>query len=276
MLRAAAQAEVGHFRQPEQQLVQAAEVRQQRGGGLGADAGNARDVVNGVAGEPQVVGNLVCVHAIAGLHAIGAPALVAGVVPLFVVGVQQLRQVLVGRDDQAGVAGATHLAQGGADQVIGLVAAIRQHGQAQGAADPLAVAELALELFGSGVAVGLVGRVEVVAEVGVQGLIEGDGDALRPLPLEQLQHETGEAVHGVDRPAFAVLEFRGHRVPGPEHIQAGIHQVDGTGHGVQSDRRSRGSGRWRSGASLLAVPMWMKPRTDSSSPTPSLARTTGS
>ncbi len=226
--------------------------------------------------SPWVVGDLVCVHAVAGLHAVGAPAFIAGVVPLFVVGVEQLRQVLVGRDDQAGVAGAAHLAQHAADQVVGFVVAVGQHRQAERAAQALAVRELALELFRRRVAVGLVGGVERIAEVGVQRLVEGDGDARRLLAFEQFQKKAGEAVHGIDRPAFAVLEFRRHRVPGPEDIEAGVDQMDRAVHGTQSPSSSSGSGRCRSGASSEAVPMWMKPRTFSSGPRPRRAVTTGS
>ena len=45
---------------------------EQARGGLRADAGHARDVVDGIAGEAEIVGDLVRVHAVARLAAMGA------------------------------------------------------------------------------------------------------------------------------------------------------------------------------------------------------------
>ena len=44
--------------------------------------------------------------------------------------------------------------------------------------------------------------------------------------VDQFQQEAGEAVHGVGRPAVGVVEFVGHRVPGAEHVHAGVDQVE--------------------------------------------------
>src|SRR5690606_39979198 len=56
---------------------------------------------------------------------------------------------------------------------------------------------------------GLVGRVQAVAVAAVQCLVEGDGDVLRALALQQFQQEAGKAVHRVGRPALRVLELVG-------------------------------------------------------------------
>ena len=136
--------------------------------------------------------------------------------------------------------------------------------------------ELALEFQRRGVAVRLVGRVDLVAEIALERFVEGHRDALGTLPLEQLQHEAGEAVHGVDRMAGAVDQVERHRMPRPEHVQAGVDEVDRAGHGTQSVSSSRGSGRSRSGASPVGVPMWMKPSTRSVGARPSVAAMTGS
>ena len=135
--------------------------------------------------------------------------------------------------------------------------------QSQRGAQGLAVRELALELIRRRLAVGLVVRVEAVTEAAVQGLVEGDGDMAGALAFEQVEQETGEAVHRVGRPALGVAEFVGHRMPGPEHVQAGIDQVQGRprgrAHGVQSASSAWASGRSRSRASRVGVPIWMKP-----------------
>ena len=252
---------------------------EQDGRGLRPDPGHAGDVVDRVAGEAQEVGHLVGVHAVARLDLVVAPARPAGVVPLHVARSQQLAEILVGRQDQAGPLRPSQPVQGAADQVVGLVARVHQHRQAERAAQRLAVPELAVQLLGRGLAVGLVGRVEVVAEARLQRLVEGHHQVRGPLALEQLEHEAGEAVHRVHRPAVGVLELVGHRVPGPEHVQAGVHEVQRAGHAqapVQSVSSARGSGRARSGAASAGVPRWTKPATSSSGPRPSVARMAGS
>ena len=97
--------------------------------------------------------------------------------------------------------------QGAADQVVGLVFVVGQDGKAQRRAQRLAVYELALERFRCWLAVGLVGRIQPVAETTVKRFIEGDGDVPRALALEQVQQEAGEAVHRIGGPALCVLEL---------------------------------------------------------------------
>ena len=220
----AAQAQEGDFVNAGQQGVEIAEMRQQDGCGLRADAADARNVVHRIAGQGEVVGDLPRLHAMPRLHAGHAPALVACVVPLLVVIQQQLRQVLVGGDDHAAVAGAVRV-QGAADEVIGFVIVVAHDRQPERGAQRLAVDELAPQFLRRRIAVGLVGRVQAIAVAAVQRLVEGDGDVLRALALQQFQQEPGKAVHRVGRPAVGVLELVRHRMPGAEHVQAGVDQV---------------------------------------------------
>src|SRR3546814_1777712 len=81
-LRGAAEAQVGDFVDALKQRVEAVEVGQQHRRGLGADAGYAGDVVDRVAAQRQVVGDLPRLHAVPRLDPGHAPALVAGEIPL--------------------------------------------------------------------------------------------------------------------------------------------------------------------------------------------------
>ena len=275
-LRRPAQAQERHLVDPRQQGIQRLEMREQDCGRLRADAGDPRDVVHRVAGERQVVGDLVRMHAVPRLDAVAAPALALGEVVLLVVHVQQLREVLVGGHDHAAVAVPARAVHGAADQVVGLVVVVGQGLQPQRLAQALAPGELAAQLRRRGVAVGLVGRVQRVAEAGVQRLVEGDGDVPRAFALQQLQQEAGEAVHRVGRPAVGVVELVRHGMPGAEHVHRGVDEVQRRrgwrvpgGHApVQSDSRVAGSGRSRSGASTSGVPIAMVPTSCSSSASP--------
>ncbi|MNV57129.1 hypothetical protein D3C71_1494450 [compost metagenome] len=184
-------------------------------------------------------------HAVAGFDAGHAPALIARVIPLFVMLEQQLREVLVGGDDHPAHAGIPACMQGAADQVIGLVLVVGQHGQAERGAQRLAVGELAAQCIGRGVAVGLVGRVDPVPEAAVQGFIEGDGDVGGAFALEQVEQEAREAVHGIGRPALLILELIGHRMPRAEHVQTGVDQVQ-----RRTQRRVRHAGAGGKGGHL--------------------------
>ncbi len=220
----AAQTQEWHFLHPCQQGIERAEMRQQYGGGLRAHSRYAGNVVDRVAREGQVVSDLMRVDAMPPLHAARAPTLVAGVVPLLVVFVEQLRQVLVGGHDHATEAVRALPHQRRPDQVIGFVLLMCQHGEAEGEAQCLAMRELALEFVRRGVAVGLVGRIQRVAEAGIQCFVEGDGDVLRANAVEQFQQKAGEAVHGIGGPAVRVGELVRHRMPGTEHVHAGVDQ----------------------------------------------------
>jgi hypothetical protein len=118
------------------------------------------------------------------------------------------------------------MTQRAADQVVRFVFAVTQHAQAERRAERLAVHELALELFRRRVAIGLVGRVQRVAEAGVQGFVECDRDVSGAFAFEDVQQKAREALHGIGRPAIRILEFVGHRVPGAEDVDAGVDQIE--------------------------------------------------
>src|SRR3546814_3639837 len=103
-----------------------------------------------------------------------SPALVAGEIPLLVVLAELLRQVLVGRDDHPAMAVRARLVQGAANQVVCFVVRMRRRHQPERVAQRAAVGELALELRRRRVAVGLVGRVQRVAEAAVESFVDGD------------------------------------------------------------------------------------------------------
>src|SRR3546814_5421635 len=116
------------------------------------------------------------------------------------------------------------------------------------------ISDWSSDVCSSDLAVGLVGRVQRVAEAAVERFVEGDDDVFRAFAFEQFEQETGEAVHRIGRPAVGVVELVWHRMPGPEHVQAGVDQVQGRargrGHaraqpGVQSVSRADASGRSR-------------------------------
>ena len=197
--------------------------------------------------------------------------------------------------------GSARLQQRAADQIVGFVFGMAQHAQPQRHAQRAAVRELALQLFGRRFAIGLVGRIQPVAEAGIQGFIECDHDMLRPLAFQDVQQETREALYGIGGPAVGIPELVGHGVPGAEHVDAGVDQIQRRRLGARFDRKvavedvvdvvpvavnvhpgvqsvsiAAGSGRSRSGPSICAVPIWMKPATVSSAPMPSASRISGS
>ena len=164
--------------------------------------------------------DLVRVHAVAGFNAVHIPSLVAGVIPLRIAAAKQLCQVFVRRQDQSGVAVTADVVQGRADQVVGFVLRVGKNLKPERATNRLAIRELALELFGCRLPVGLVRRVKRVAEAAFESDIESEYEPLRLVPFDQFQHEAGEAVHRIHRLAIGVLEFVRHGVPGAEHVHA--------------------------------------------------------
>src|SRR3546814_1377912 len=93
------------------------------------------------------------------------------------------------------------------------------------------ISDWSSDVCSSDLAVGLVGRVQRVAEAAVERFVEGDDDVFRAFAFEQFEQETGEAVHRIGRPAVGVVELVWHRMPGPEHVQAGVDQVQGRARG---------------------------------------------
>src|SRR5690606_8502931 len=80
-----------------------------------------------------------------------------------------------------------------------------------------------------------------------------------------------------DRRTLRIGElFGGQRMPGAEHVKAGIDQVQRLHYPGHLLKWEESSGRLRSATTLLAWPMWMKPAIDSSSAMPKRALTAAS
>ena len=151
----------------------------------------------------------------------------------------ELHEVLVGGDDDdARALGAGEAAVAG-DEVVGLVAVELDGGQGEGVRRLADEAELGLQLVGRLGAVGLVGGIDLVAEVAAGG-VEDDGDILGLEVRQQLDEHVGEAVDGID--GRAVRPPRHHRqgVEGAEDEARAVDEV------VGARRRHRGAcGRGR-------------------------------
>ncbi len=147
-----------------EQRVQRAELFQKLRGGLGADAGHARHVVDRIAGQRLQVDHLFRRHA-PFLDDFGNAdlAILHGVVHAHR-RADQLHKVLVGGNDRGVAAGLAGQPAIGGDQVVGLETFHLDAGQAEGAGGMPDQPELRDQVFRRGGAVGLVFGIEVVAE----------------------------------------------------------------------------------------------------------------
>ena len=114
----------------------------QHGGGLRAHARHARDVVDGIAGEREVVGIALGRDAEALLDLVMVVAEVAGVVPVHIAGADELREVLVARDDGDAQPFGAHARGERADDVVGLELRAVEPGDAEVRAQLAAALEL--------------------------------------------------------------------------------------------------------------------------------------
>ena len=185
---------------------------QQPDGGLGADAGDAGDVVAGVADKRLVIDNLVGAHAellhdrIVVVNLRLRAGAVVGKLDADVV-VHKLQDVLVSGDDEHGHALLRRLPGDGADHVVGLVAFTLQNGHVERLHDLADALNLDIQLVGHLFARAFVVGIQLVA-LG-QPLVEGDGEVLGRIVGEQdVQQGAGEAVGGVGR----LARLRGERV----------------------------------------------------------------
>ena len=210
-----------------EQRIEVAVFADQRARRLDADAGDAGDVVGGVADQGLDVDDLLGRHAeiiddaLAVEAALGPVAgLAAGagfeIVELDGVG-DELHQVLVGGDDEHVGAGGARLLGVGGDDVVGLVARLLHRLEAEGAHRLAHEGELRLEVVGHLAAGALVVGVDLLAE-GLLRLVEDDCQVGRPdadgaladelieLGAEEAQGAGGQAVGAVI--VFGVLVDR--------------------------------------------------------------------
>ena len=123
---------------------------------------------------------------------VGAVAL-AGAVERHAVG-DELREVLVGREDERAPAGGVGAGGEGADEIVGLEAGDAQERDAHGLRELLGHGDGGGDVLGHLLALGFVGGVALVAEGG-RG-VHGEGDMGDALPRDHLGDGCGEEEDG--------------------------------------------------------------------------------
>ena len=203
-----------------EELLHGAEVGQQLLGRLLADAGHAGHVVDGVAHEPEEVGDLLdALDLPLGQHVVLAeqlrrPAGAARAVeqgPLR----HELGEVLVGGDHVGRHARRLGPAHEGADHVVGLPAVDAHHGDVEPLEDAEDVGHGRAQVLGHALALGLV-LGELLVPVGRLAGVEDGGQVGRLEALQKLQQGVGEdeGRRGVHPPGV------GHRVVDQREVGA--------------------------------------------------------
>ena len=198
-------------------------------GGLDADAGHARHVVGGIAGQRLHLDHLFRRHAELLDHLGNADAAVLhGVEHRHLVG-DELHQVLVRGDDGRGGAALAGLARIGRDQIVGLEAALLEAGQVERAHGLADQRKLRDQIVRRRRPVRLVVGIELVAE-GDFRLVEDDGEMRRPVVrrhvAQQLPQHVAEAEHGIDLQPVGFAVQRRQRVIGAENVGGTVDQKD--------------------------------------------------
>ena len=186
-----------HVRRPLEERVERSVRGDQLARAFFADAGDALDVVDRVAHQREDVHDLLRHHAEFFLHA-------GGVVPrAFVPRVEhanpvahELEEVLVSRHDRHAVAFRCRPLRHRADHIVGFVARVRDDGDAERLAGAVHERNLHGEVVGHGRPVRLVVGGQIVAKR-APGQIEGRGDELRRVLVEELPQHRDENINGV-------------------------------------------------------------------------------
>ena len=197
--------------------------------GLDADAGHAGHVVGGIADQRLHLDHLVGTDAEFLEHFGRTDALVLHRVVHGDAVIDELHQVLVGRDDRCGGAGLAGEPRIGGDQVVGLVAGLFEAGNFKGAHGVADQRELRPQVFRQIGPVRLVFGVHVGAE-GFFRLVEDDRQMRRLVVLrhlgQQLPQHVAEAEHGIDLQAVGLAGQRRQRVIGAENVAGAVDQKD--------------------------------------------------
>ena len=214
---------------PRQQRFEVAIFGDELGGGLDADAGNARHVVDRVARQRLDIDDLVRRDTEFLQHFRLADLTVLHRVVECDTGADQLHQVLVGGDDAAGGARLHSLAGIGGDQIIRLVIRLLDAGDVEGAGGLADQPELRAEVRRRLRPLRLVLRIDVVAER-LGGMIEDHREVGRLLAglrlLQQLPQHVAEALHGADGQPVGLARQGRERVVGTENIPRTIDEVE--------------------------------------------------
>ena len=212
----------GNLGRVRHERVERAVLLQPLGRSLGADAGDAGDVVGGVADEREVIDDALRRHAELPDHRVAVVDRVGHGVDEFHRPVHELRQILVAGGDERVQAGGGRLGGERTDDVVGLDALDLQQRQAHGAHDGVQRLDLAGELVRHRRAVRLVVGEQVVAE-GLAAGIEHHGDAGGIVFGQQLAQHIDHAVDGAGRLAARVGEPR-QGVERAVQIRRAVHQ----------------------------------------------------
>ncbi len=221
-----------------QQILNGAELCNEFDGRLFADALHARNVVRTVSHQPHDFHHARRLDAEA-LQALRFPGpLVFHGVEDADLGREELKHVLVARDDDNVVAGLLGLHGQGADEVIRLIAGDAQARNVEGLDHAVNVGNLRLHAFRHGRALGFIVLEGLVAERWPL-FIEGHRQAVRLVLADDLQERGREAVNRVRLESLAVGK-RGQGEEGPVDVGAAVDEIQGR-HG---DRLwARGEGR---------------------------------
>ena len=240
-----------------QKLVQRSVLGEKLRRRLGSDGRHARHVVGAVAHQRLQLDHLVRPDAVALDHRGLVDDLVLHRIEHDDLGRDQLRQVLVRRDDDDLRPSLRRDAGVGRHDVIGLVALLLQAGQAEGAGRLLDVRNLQQEVFRRIAPVGLVVRVEIVSE-GVARVVEdhrevgGRAHVLDGLVLgvrEQLPQHVAEHLHPArGQPVRPRQRLGGgHAVIGAEDVGRAVDEVEAAvfceGEGLRHGRHVAPGGR---------------------------------
>jgi hypothetical protein len=211
---------------PGQQRVEVAIFVDQLGGGLDADAGRARHVVDAVAAQGLNVDDLVRIDAELLEHLLALDAQALHRVEHRDAVADQLHQVLVGRDDDGLAAQLAHAAGIGGDQVVGLVAGQLDGRHAERQRRLAHQRELRDQVLGRRRPMGLVLVVERVAERLLRVIPDHRqvGGRVALHVAQQLPQHVAEALDGAHRQAVALAGQRRQGVIGAEQIGRAVDQ----------------------------------------------------
>ena len=194
--------------------------------GLGTDARHAGDVVAGITDKGLHVGPLAGRHAALRREVGLAHQLffLGGRIPHIDIGAQALLQVLVAADDDDGMFPREARRQR-SDAVVGLAALRDFKPQAQGPHHALDGVQLAYQVFGRGVTVGLVKGEYLVPEVGALAVLH-EGEIAGALFAQDAQQHTADHHQGIGGKAVGALHVPVGKKAAIDEGRA-IHEKDG-------------------------------------------------
>src|SRR6185437_8543481 len=202
------------------------ELSHQYGGGLRPDAGDAPNVVDGIAREGEIV-----------REALGCDAepprdirirlRVAGtVVPQHVALADELCEILVAREKSGANPAASHPPGERAENVVCLVIGAAYGGEAEQLRELEATLELQRQAGRCRSAVRLVCRVDAGAKAARETVVEPDGDMLRLRALDEIAEHPRKPEYRVRRVPVAMHLLRAKCVIGAENVNRCVDQVD--------------------------------------------------